>query len=505
MPWNVLALTFTNKAANEMKTRLSGMSSGAWFSGDVWCGTFHSICLRILRANHMAAGLQQNFLIYGEEDQKSVIKSLITSSTKQPADYVEEFSRIKDHGLIAYQSKDKLFNAYNAELARLNAVDFGDIILRVLKMFNEHPDILARYQNQFKYILVDEFQDTNSAQMELLCMLTSGVEKPNICCVGDDDQSIYSWRGAEIKHILDFQKTYPGAQIIRLETNYRSTSNILGAANSLIRHNRDRLGKELHNVSEMGAGEPVYVLTLPSDYDEVRIIADFIQRDETPDFSKFAVLIRTGSLSRLFEEEFGRRQIPYKLVGATKFYDRVEIRDVIAYLRLLAYPFDDMSFLRIIGKPSRQIGPKAIVFKTGDEPTEVSTKYDKLQTVNNLKVTYDENTKKINISWSKLNTPTGNESFGEFGYNVYYQDVLLDFTTENSYSIEASSNISGTYKVVTTFKNYNGNQSDPATYNFVYVDPNATPVPTPTPAPTPTLTPTPTSTPIPTPSPTTTP
>ncbi|MBP3316508.1 MAG: UvrD-helicase domain-containing protein [Alphaproteobacteria bacterium] len=360
MPWNVLALTFTNKAANEMKTRLSGMSSGAWFSGDVWCGTFHSICLRILRANHMAAGLQQNFLIYGEEDQKSVIKSLITSSTKQPADYVEEFSRIKDHGLIAYQSKDKLFNAYNAELARLNAVDFGDIILRVLKMFNEHPDILARYQNQFKYILVDEFQDTNSAQMELLCMLTSGVEKPNICCVGDDDQSIYSWRGAEIKHILDFQKTYPGAQIIRLETNYRSTSNILGAANSLIRHNRDRLGKELHNVSEMGAGEPVYVLTLPSDYDEVRIIADFIQRDETPDFSKFAVLIRTGSLSRLFEEEFGRRQIPYKLVGATKFYDRVEIRDVIAYLRLLAYPFDDMSFLRIIGKPSRQIGPKAI-------------------------------------------------------------------------------------------------------------------------------------------------
>lgn len=357
-PWEILAITFTNKAAKEIKTRVQEKSHET--NNMFWLGTFHSICLRILRANHMAAGLQQNFLIYGEEDQKSVIKSLITSSTKQPADYVEEFSRIKDRGLIAYQSKDKLFNAYNAELARLNAVDFGDIILRVLKMFNEHPDILARYQNQFKYILVDEFQDTNSAQMELLRMLTSGIENPKIYCVGDEDQSIYSWRGAEIEHIVNFKQTFPSATVKRLETNYRSTSNILNAANSLIKHNKDRYDKVLHTPNEANIGEPVYVLTLPSDYDEVRIIADFIQRDETPDFSKFAVLIRTGSLSRLFEEEFGRRQIPYKLVGATKFYDRIEIRDVIAYLRLLAYPFDDMSFLRIIGKPSRQIGPKAI-------------------------------------------------------------------------------------------------------------------------------------------------
>ena len=357
-PWEILAITFTNKAAKEIKTRVQEKSHEA--NNMFWLGTFHSICLRILRANHTAAGLQQNFLIYGEEDQKSVIKSLIPSSTKQPADYVEEFSRIKDRGLIAYQSKDKLFNAYNAELARLNAVDFGDIILRVLKMFNEHPDILARYQNQFKYILVDEFQDTNSAQMELLRMLTSGIENPKIYCVGDEDQSIYSWRGAEIEHIVNFKQTFPSATVKRLETNYRSTSNILNAANSLIKHNKDRYDKVLHTPNEANIGEPVYVLTLPSDYDEVRIIADFIQRDETPDFSKFAVLIRTGSLSRLFEEEFGRRQIPYKLVGATKFYDRIEIRDVIAYLRLLAYPFDDMSFLRIIGKPSRQIGPKAI-------------------------------------------------------------------------------------------------------------------------------------------------
>ena len=361
MPWNVLALTFTNKAANEMKKRLESFSDGAWYAGDIWCGTFHSICLRILRANAERAGLRRDFIIYGEDDQKNVIKSLLATSTKTPGDYVEEFSAIKDRGLIALKNTDKLFNAYNAELARLNAVDFGDIILRVLELFDKNPDILSRYQNQFKYILVDEFQDTNNAQMEFLVFLTRGIECPNICCVGDDDQSIYSWRGAEIKHILNFEKTFPNAQIIRLETNYRSTSNILNAANSLIRHNRGRLGKELRPEKSDSTGEPVYVLTLPTDRDEARIIADAIERDAATDFTKFALLIRAGSLSRIFEEEFAQRAIPYKLIGATKFYDRMEIRDVIAYLRLLVYPFDDMSFLRVIAKPRRGFGDKAIV------------------------------------------------------------------------------------------------------------------------------------------------
>ncbi|MBO5946917.1 MAG: UvrD-helicase domain-containing protein [Alphaproteobacteria bacterium] len=360
MPWQVLALTFTNKAANEMKKRLESFSDGAWYAGDIWCGTFHSICLRILRANAERVGLRRDFIIYGEDDQKNVIKSLLSSSTKTPADYVEEFSAIKDRGLVALQHRDKLFNAYNAELARLNAVDFGDIILHVLELFEKNPDILSRYQNQFKYILVDEFQDTNNAQMEFLGLLTRGMDAPNICCVGDDDQSIYSWRGAEIKHILNFEKTFPNAQIIRLETNYRSTSNILNAANSLIRHNQGRLGKDLRATDLSGTGEPVYILTLPTDRDEVRIIADAIERDAATDFTKFALLIRAGSLSRIFEEEFAQRGIPYKLIGATKFYDRMEIRDVIAYLRLLVYPFDDMSFLRVIAKPRRGFGDKAI-------------------------------------------------------------------------------------------------------------------------------------------------
>lgn len=359
-PWQVLALTFTNKAANEMKNRLADLSDGSWNSGDVWCGTFHSICLRILRSNAVRVGLRNDFIVYGEDDQKSIIKSLLGTSTKTPSDYVEEFSAIKDKGLSALGHTNKLFNAYNAELARLNAVDFGDIILKVLELFDKNPDVLARYQRQFKYILVDEFQDTNNAQMELLGLLTRGIENPNICCVGDDDQSIYSWRGAEIKHILNFEKTFSGTKIIRLETNYRSTGNILGAANSLVRHNRGRLGKDLRVSDSSNSGEPVYVLTVPSDRDEARIVSDAILHDGADDLSRFAVLIRAGSLSRVFEEEFASRSIAYKLIGATKFYDRMEIRDVIAYLRLLVYPFDDVSFLRVIGKPRRGFGDKAV-------------------------------------------------------------------------------------------------------------------------------------------------
>lgn len=362
-PWQILALTFTNKAANEMKSRIDSMSDGEFIARDIWCGTFHSICLRILRSNYATVGLRPDFLIYGEDDQKSVVKKVLNdlniTTTKKPSEYIEDFSRIKDRGLTQTPSTDRIFNAYNDELRRLGAVDFGDIILCVLNLFEQNPAILERYQKQFKYILVDEFQDTNVAQMQLLKYLTRGNDCPNICCVGDDDQSIYSWRGAEIKNILDFEKTYPGTTVIRLETNYRSTGNILGAANSLIHHNDDRLGKDLHTVANGDEGEKIYVFTLSTDLDEAKFIADAIIKNG-PTYNDKTILIRSGALSRLFEEEFARRQIPYRLIGATKFYDRMEIRDVIAYIRLLVHPFDDMSFLRVIGKPRRGFGPSAI-------------------------------------------------------------------------------------------------------------------------------------------------
>ena len=370
-PWEILALTFTNKAANEMRFRVAGYNEISHLCVDLWMGTFHSMCLRILRSNCAAAGLQHNFLIYGEDDQKAVLKRVITNlglDTKEfnPSDWVDKISNIKDKGIFNIEKMNlsqiaqKIVRTYNEELTRLNAIDFGDIILYVLKLFENNTDVLQKYQNQFKYIMVDEFQDTNASQMMLLKYLTRDKDMPNICCVGDDDQSIYSWRGAEIRNILEFEKTYPGAKIIRLETNYRSSGNILGAANSLIKNNMGRLGKDLRTAPGMENGEPVYIFELPSDWDESRFVTDTILRNANNNFSDFAVLIRAGSLSRTFEEEFTSRGIPYKLVGATKFYDRAEIRDAIAYIRLLVYPFDDISFERIISKPRRGFGDGAI-------------------------------------------------------------------------------------------------------------------------------------------------
>lgn len=370
-PWQILALTFTNKAANEMRFRVAQYGEISHLCGDLWMGTFHSICLRILRANCGLLNLRRDFIIYGEDDQRAVLKRVINNmalDTKEynPSDWVETISGIKDKGFTDFSKMQlsptaiKILNAYNGELEKLGAIDFGDIILFVLRIFEQYPDVLHKYQNQFKYILVDEFQDTNAAQMNLLKMLTQDIENPNICCVGDDDQSIYSWRGAEIKNILEFEKTYPGAKIIRLEINYRSTPNILGAANSLIKNNMGRLGKDLRASNTESKGEPVYVLTLPSDWGEAHFVADTILRNANNNYSSFAVLIRMGSLSRTFEEEFTSRGIPYRLVGATKFYDRAEIRDAIAYARLLVYPFDDVSFERIISKPRRGFGDGAI-------------------------------------------------------------------------------------------------------------------------------------------------
>ncbi len=411
-PWQILALTFTNKAANEMRFRVAQYSDVAHLCADLWMGTFHSICLRILRSNCAFAGLTRDFLIYGEDEQRAVLKRVITNlglDTKEynPSDWVDTISGIKDKGITDFnkmslgENTRKILVEYNNELVRANAIDFGDIILYVLRLFESSPDVLNKYQRQFKYILVDEFQDTNAAQMALLKMLTAGVDNPNICCVGDDDQSIYSWRGAEIKNILEFEKNYPNAKIIRLETNYRSTGNILGAANSLIKNNTGRLGKDLRTAPNVDMGECLYVFTVASDWDEARFIADIIMKNNANNYSEFAILIRAGSLSRTFEEEFSSKQIPYKLVGATKFYDRMEIRDAIAYVRLLVYPFDNLSFERIISKPRRGFGDAAIA-KLRDSGTNLMDGLKNAKLSNSQRAKADEFLHAFDFDWQNM-------------------------------------------------------------------------------------------------------
>jgi DNA helicase II / ATP-dependent DNA helicase PcrA len=357
--YEILALTFTNKAANEMKSRLLERLPPV---NCEWCGTFHSICLKILRRNYAAANIRHDFIIFGEDDQKAALKSVILSMGLDikkfpPSDWVEKIGFYKDTFLNSDKKMsdefNKIYTAYNTELDRLNALDFGDIINRTIQLLETSPNVLEKYKNQFKYILVDEYQDTNVMQNKLLRLLSNG----NICCVGDDDQSIYSWRGAEIKNILHFSREYPDAKIIRLEKNYRSTGNILAAANSLIKNNRSRLGKDLHPTID--DGDKIRVIECASDLEEAMFISQQILSEHTA-YSDFAVLIRSGSLSRVIEEEFARNSIPYKLIGAQKFYDRAEVKDVIAYIRLLCYPFDDISFLRILPKPRRGIGDTTI-------------------------------------------------------------------------------------------------------------------------------------------------
>ncbi|MDR1361505.1 MAG: UvrD-helicase domain-containing protein [Rickettsiales bacterium] len=376
-PWNILALTFTNKAAKEMKERISNGQKDKRTDGQEqnkmsicpsvhlsfdWIGTFHGICLKILRREYRILGRNYDFLIFGEDEQKKVLKTVfetlnLDKDKYDAGNWAEHISFFKDtRRRSGNENFMVILEAYNAELARLNAMDFGDLIGKTLELFKSEPKVLEKYRSQFKHILVDEFQDTNNIQYEFITQLTAG--GAHSFFVGDDDQSIYSWRGAELNNILAFGKN--PTVIIIVDTNYRSTNNILGAANSLIRHNSGRLGKDKELKSELGSGEPVRVRVLDSDYAEAEFIANAITRDKNKKLSDFAILIRAGSLSKKFEDEFIKRGIAYRLVGAQKFYDRAEIKDSIAYIRLLAHNFDDLSFLRIIGKPRRGFGDKAI-------------------------------------------------------------------------------------------------------------------------------------------------
>ncbi|MDR1008909.1 MAG: UvrD-helicase domain-containing protein [Rickettsiales bacterium] len=378
-PWEILAVTFTNKAANEMKSRVRQIIGEA--ADSLWIGTFHSIGLRILKKHVELAGLKPNFLIFAEDDQRVLIKKVmeedlkIDTKTWTPSMVLESVSRLKDKGF--YFDSDipladvetingrlfEIYKRYQERLRELNAVDFGDLLLYPLMILEKNPAVLHEFQQKFHYILVDEYQDTNAVQYKLLKLLSEGHR--NIACVGDDDQSIYSWRGAEIENILRFEKDFKGAKIIRLETNYRSTPHILRAASHLIAHNRDRLGKELRPCENL-ADDPdsckVFVRGVWNGEEEAHQIVDEIeyrQRKGVP-LAEMAVLVRAGYQTRLFEERFIRAGIPYRIIGGLRFYERQEIKDIIAYLRLLLYPQDNLSFERIINVPRRGMGDKAI-------------------------------------------------------------------------------------------------------------------------------------------------
>ena len=373
-PWNILAITFTNKAANEMKTRVEGLVGDA--AKDMWIGTFHSICVKILRRFIDRIGYDTSFIIFDTSDQRTLIKECIKAcdlDEKMFADraVLSEISNAKNEMLEPMQyalrtggdfRKEKITTVYSLYQRRLkenNAVDFDDIINLTIKILMENPDVLEYYSDKFRYILVDEYQDTNKSQFTLVTMLAS--KYGNITVVGDNDQGIYSFRGADISNILNFERDYPGTKIIKLEQNYRCSGNILNAANAVIKNNTVKYKKELWTENDIG--ELPNVFCGDNEYDEGSYIVEQInrlRREEYFKYQDFTVLYRMNAQSRAIEDILRRENIPYKIIGGLKFYERKEIKDAIAYLRLIYNPADNLSLKRIINEPKRGVGKTSI-------------------------------------------------------------------------------------------------------------------------------------------------
>ncbi|TMJ10522.1 MAG: DNA helicase PcrA [Bacillati bacterium ANGP1] len=367
-PARILAVTFTNKAANEMRERVDRLV-GTAVARAIWIGTFHHICSRILRRNGDRVGVGRNFLIFDEDDQRAVIRQCLKGLGLDerrfpPAVVLALIDRAKNEGVdhLAYAERAngwyeevvaRVFNAYQRTLREQNALDFDDLLLEVVRLFGEAAEVKEEYQDRFQHVLVDEYQDTNRAQY--LIIRTLAEKHRNICVVGDDDQSIYGWRGADVRNILEFEQDYPDATIVKLEQNYRSTKTILQAAGEVIQHNPHRHRKALWTANP--AGEPIVLYEAFDGHDEARFVVDEIARlRDGLRYRDFVVLYRTNAQSRLFEEQCLRAGIPYTIVGGVRFYERKEIRDIIAYLRLALIPADDASLTRIINVPRRGIG-----------------------------------------------------------------------------------------------------------------------------------------------------
>ena len=373
-PWNILAITFTNKAAGEMRQRVDDMVG--YGSESIWVATFHSTCVRILRRHIDRIGYDTNFTIYDTDDQKTVMKGIckrLQIDTKQMPEraFLSAISHAKDELMTAHdmmldamgdfgmQQTAKVYAEYEKELKKSNALDFDDLLLKTVELFKAWPEILENYQERFKYIMVDEYQDTNTVQFEFIKLLASKYR--NICVVGDDDQSIYKFRGANIRNILDFEKVYPDARVVKLEQNYRSTQNILDAANAVIRNNIGRKDKALW--TDKGSGSRIHFRQCESGYEEAGFVVDSIVKDKREgkyDYRDCAVLYRTNAQARLIEEQLIFSGVPYDVVGGVNFYARREIKDILAYLKTIDNARDDIAVKRIINVPKRGIGATTI-------------------------------------------------------------------------------------------------------------------------------------------------
>lgn len=368
-PWNILAITFTNKAAREMRERAIALNPA---TQDTLIATFHSMCVRILRREADYIGYNSNFTIVDPGEQRTLMKriikqlnldtkkwnerSILGTISNAKNDLLDEIAYEKQAGDMYTQVIAKCYKAYQEELRRSEAMDFDDLIMMTLRLFDQNKDVLAYYQQRYQYIHVDEYQDTNHAQYQLVKLLASRFK--NICVVGDADQSIYGWRGADMQNILDFEKDYPQAKVVLLEENYRSTKKILQAANNVINHNKNRRPKKLWTQND--EGEQIVYHRANNEQEEAVFVAstiDNIVREQGKNFKDFAVLYRTNAQSRTIEEALLKSNIPYTMVGGTKFYSRKEIRDVIAYLNILANTSDNISFERIVNEPKRGVGP----------------------------------------------------------------------------------------------------------------------------------------------------
>ena len=374
LPWNILAITFTNKAANEMKERIEGLVGDV--AKDIWMGTFHSVCVRILRRFIDRIGFDSSFIIFDTSDQRTLIKACIKNIGLDDKMFTDrsvqsEISNAKNEMLEPDQytlrangdfRKEKIalvYEMYQKRLKENNAIDFDDIINYTIKILMDNPDVLEYYSDKFKYVLVDEYQDTNKSQFTLVTLLAS--KNGNITVVGDNDQGIYSFRGADISNILNFERDFPGTKIIKLEQNYRCTGNILKAANAVIKHNEVKYKKALWTENEEGSLPQVY--QAKNEYDEGAYIVEQIEhlkREEYYKYSDFAVLYRMNTQSRAIEDILRRENIPYKIIGGLKFYERKEIKDTISYLRLIQNPNDNLSLRRIINEPKRGIGKTSL-------------------------------------------------------------------------------------------------------------------------------------------------